>query len=161
MRWEKHWYLMNSQHGDGGISATAVSTLGPHQALWLQLSNKISLLYWGTSWQENLTSADRELLFPSESLRKQFYALVDKAQVCDSESPLIQQKWPPSHNALHLKSGARWTAPVWHLTAFIFRSMFLINCQIGSFTRNHKCRQMSRKCQGLRREGNSGSARAH
>lgn len=112
-------------HSDRGISVTAASTLGPHQTLWLQLSNKINLLYRGTSWHENLTSPD--LLFPPKSLKKQVYALVDKADVCNPESPLTQQKSPAFHNALHLKSGAtgaRWTAPIWHLTAFIFLLFF-------------------------------------
>lgn len=49
-----------------------------------------------------------------------------------------------------------------HLTfdSFYLPSVFLINCQIGPFTRNHKCRQMSRKCQGLRQEGDSGSVQS-
>lgn len=43
-------------------------------------------------------------------------------------------------------------------------SSFLINCWIRLFTRGHKCRQMSRKCQGLGQEGDSGfleSVQAH
>lgn len=45
--------------------------------------------------------------------------------------------------------------------SFYLPSVFLINCQIRLFTRSHKCRQMSRKCQGLGQEGNSSSVQAH
>lgn len=151
---EKCWYLMNRRHVECRVAEGSPPQLRPRWDLIRpcdsQLSNKISLLCWGASWQENLTSAHRELWFPT------------KTGFQTQRSPWHSRS--DHRPTMHFTSSPEPQGPDGRLPFDIWQflsSVFWINCQIGPFTRNHKCQQMSRKCQGLRVEGDSGAVQAH